>query len=87
MMDVFVHFTSDVSMSTQTVLQLMSRLRCGFIALAVLAVSLATLISDRVGAQSDEAFDPLFSREVGPFDIATCPGCLLRRKLASSTLP
>ena len=70
MMDVFVHFTSDVSMSTRTVLQLMSRLRCGFLALAVLAVSLAALVPDRAGAQSDEAFDPLFSREVGPFDIA-----------------
>ena len=40
------------------------------VALAAVAVSLALLLPIGVHAQSDEAFEPLFTRQEGPFDIA-----------------
>ena len=38
--------------------------------LTALVVSLAAPFSDGAEAQSDENFDPLFTRQVGPFDVA-----------------
>ena len=40
------------------------------IALAAVVVSVALLLPLGAHAQSDESFQPLFNREVGPFDIA-----------------
>ena len=50
--------------------QPMIRFDSGVLLLAVLIVSLVMLTSDEAAAQSDEAFEPLFTRQSGPFDIA-----------------
>ncbi len=43
---------------------------CLSAALAAIVVSVTLLLPMGVHAQSDESFQPLFNREVGPFDIA-----------------
>ena len=50
--------------------QPMSRLAGSVLVLGVLLVSLAVLNPNEAIAQSDEAFDPLFIKVAGPFDIA-----------------
>ncbi len=43
---------------------------CLAVALAALVLSTVLILPENAGAQSDETFQPLFSREAGPFDVA-----------------
>ena len=51
-------------------MQRMSRAPHGPRLIVALGIALSALLGQGVHAQSEETFDPLFSREAGPFDVA-----------------